>query len=97
MLTTIAGNTKAEETIQRLIEHVDRIAAWGPHVNAPGPTATSTPIIICVVRLELERALSLRLRDQNSGWTERPFFVRVAHHAPSGSCVRWNHASSVPL
>ncbi|MEO5729055.1 MAG: condensin subunit MukF [Byssovorax sp.] len=79
-----AGNTDAEETVQRVIEHVDRIAVWG----AARQRAWSDyyqyvhRYLRDVVRLDPERALSQRLRDQVAGWTGRPFFTFVAQ-APS--------------
>lgn len=84
-----AGNTEAEETVQRVIEHVDRIAAWG----AARQRAWSDyyqyvhRYLRDVVRLDPDRALSQRLRDQLAGWTGRPFFTLVAH-APSIRLLR---------
>ena len=84
-----AGNTDAEETVQRVIEHVDRIAAWG----AARQRAWSDyyqyvhRYLRDVVRLDPDRALSQRLRDQVAGWTARPFFTLVAH-APSIRLLR---------
>jgi chromosome partition protein MukF len=84
-----AGNTEAEETVQRVIEHVDRIAAWG----AARQRAWSDyyqyvhRYLRDVVRLDPDRALSQRLRDQLAGWTGRPFFMLVAH-APSIRLLR---------
>ena len=84
-----AGNTDAEETVQRVIEHVDRIAAWG----AARQRAWSDyyqdvhRYLRDVVRLDPDRALSQRLRDQIAGWTARPFFTLVAH-APSIRLLR---------
>lgn len=84
-----AGNTDAEETVQRVIEHVDRIAAWG----AARQRAWSDyyqdvhRYLRDVVRLDPDRALSQRLRDQIAGWTARPVFTLVAH-APSIRLLR---------
>jgi chromosome partition protein MukF len=84
-----AGNTEAEETVQRVIEQVDRIAAWG----AARQRAWSDyyqyvhRYLRDVVRLDPDRALSQRLRDQLAGWTGRPFFTVVAH-APSIRLLR---------
>jgi chromosome partition protein MukF len=84
-----AGNAEAEETVQRVIEHVDRIAAWG----AARQRAWSDyyqyvhRYLRDVVRLDPDRALSQRLRDQLAGWTGRPFFTLVAH-APSIRLLR---------
>lgn len=84
-----AGTTEAEETVQRVIEHVDRIAAWGgarqrawseyyQHVHR---------YLRDVVRLDPGRALSQRLRDQLAGWNSRPFHLLIAH-APSIRLLR---------
>jgi len=84
-----AGAVDAEETGQRVIEHVDRIAAWG----AARQRAWSDyyqyvhRYLRDVVRLDPERALSQRLRDQLAVWTGRPFFTLVAH-APSIRLLR---------
>jgi chromosome partition protein MukF len=88
-LATEAENGDAEEAVQRVIEHVDRIAAWGnarqrawsdyyQHVHR---------FLRDVVRLDPDRALSQRLRDQTAAWPERPFFF-VAAHAPSVRLLR---------
>ncbi|HLL21292.1 MAG TPA: hypothetical protein VK427_04130 [Kofleriaceae bacterium] len=88
-LATATGSSEAEEVAQRVIEHVDRIAAWG----AARQRAWSDyyqyvhRYLRDVVRLDPERALSLRLRDQVAEWTARPFFVLVAH-APSIRLLR---------
>ena len=84
-----AGNAEAEEVVQRVIEQVDRIAAWG----AARQRAWSDyyqyvhRYLRDVVRLDPGRALSQRLRDQLAGWTGRPFFAVVAH-APSIRLLR---------
>jgi chromosome partition protein MukF len=88
-LATEAENGDAEEAVQRVIEHVDRIAAWGnarqrawsdyyQHVHR---------FLRDVVRLDPDRALSQRLRDQTATWPDRPFFL-VAAHAPSVRLLR---------
>lgn len=88
-LATAAENSDAEATVQRVIEHVDRIAAWGnarqhawsdyyQHVHR---------FLRDVVRLDPDRALSQRLRDQTATWSERPFYLVVAH-APSIRLLR---------
>lgn len=84
-----AGTTEAEETVQRVIEHVDRIAAWGgarqrawseyyQHVHR---------YLRDVVRLDPGRALSQRLRDQLADWNSRPFHLLIAY-APSIRLLR---------
>jgi chromosome partition protein MukF len=88
-LAASAGRTDAEETSQRVIEHVDRIAAWG----AARQRAWSDyyqyvhRYLRDVVRLDPDRALSHRLRDQIVGWTARPFFI-LAAHAPAIRLLR---------
>jgi len=68
---------------------VDRIGAWG----AARQRAWSDyyqyvhRYLRDVVRLDPDRALSQRLRDQVAGWTGRPFFTLVAH-APSIRLLR---------
>ena len=82
-LANEAARPEAEETVQRVIEHVDRISAWGSarqrawseyyqHVHR---------YLRDVVRLDPERALSQRLRDQVTAWTAHPFYFAVAHEA----------------
>jgi len=88
-IATDAGNAEAEEAVQRVIEHVDRIAAWG----AARQRAWSDyyqfvhRYLRDVVRLDPDRALSQRLRAQIAGWTELPFHVLVAY-APSIRLLR---------
>ncbi len=88
-LATAAENSDAEAAVQRVIEHVDRIAAWGnarqrawsdyyQHVHR---------FLRDVVRLDPDRALSQRLRDQTAAWPDRPFYLVVAH-APSIRLLR---------
>ncbi len=83
-LATSAGNSEGEESVQRVIEQVDRIAAWG----AARQRAWSEyyqyvhRYLRDVVRLDPDRALSHRLRDQVAAWPSRPFHLLVAR-APS--------------
>ncbi len=80
---------EAEDACQRVIEHVDRISAWG----AARQRAWSDyyqyvhRYLRDVVRLDPERALSQRLRDQLAGWTAAPFRLVVAA-APSIRLLR---------
>lgn len=88
-LATAAENSDAEATVQRVIEHVDRIAAWG---NARQHAWSEYYQYIHrylrdVVRLDPDRALSQRLRDQTAAWPDHPFFLVVAH-APSIRLLR---------
>jgi chromosome partition protein MukF len=88
-LAAAAENREGEETVQRVIEHVDRIAAWG----AARQQAWSEyyqyvhRYLRDVVRLDPDRALSQRLRDQIAGWPEAPFYLLIAH-APSIRLLR---------
>jgi chromosome partition protein MukF len=88
-LATAAENYEAQESVQRVIEHVDRIAAWG----AARQQAWSEyyqyvhRYLRDVVRLDPDRALSQRLRDQTAGWPDAPFYLLVAH-APSIRLLR---------
>jgi chromosome partition protein MukF len=88
-LASEAGIREAEETVQRVIEHVDRIAAWG---NARQQAWSEYYQYVHrylrdVVRLDPDRALSQRLRDQTAAWPASPFFL-LAVHAPSIRLLR---------
>lgn len=86
---SIGDSPEAEEAAQRVIEHVDRIAAWG----AARQRAWSEyyqyvhRYLRDVVRLDPDRALSQRLRDQLAGWASRRFHLVVAR-APSIRLLR---------
>lgn len=88
-LAAAASNSAAEATVQRVVEHVDRIAAWG----AARQRAWSSyyqyvhRYLRDVVRLDPERALSQRLRDQLAAWPKLPFYFFTAH-APSIRLLR---------
>jgi chromosome partition protein MukF len=88
-LAATAEKLDAEETVQRVIEHVDRIAAWG----AARQRAWSEyyqyvhRYLRDVVRLDPDRALSQRLRDQLAAWPSKPFHLVVAR-APSIRLLR---------
>lgn len=84
-----AGNMEAEEAAQRVIEHVDRIAAWGSARQRAWSDYYQYVhrYLRDVVRLDPDRALSQRLRDQIAGWSARPFHTIVAH-APSIRLLR---------
>ena len=91
-IQTLAGaaeNLQAEEAVQRVIEHVDRIAAWGgarQHAWSEYYQYVHR-YLRDVVRLDPDRALSQRLRDQLATWSSRPFHLLVAH-APSIRLLR---------
>jgi chromosome partition protein MukF len=80
-LASTARNTEAEEAAQRVIEHVDRIAAWGGARQRAWSEYYQYVhrYLRDVVRLDPDRALSQRLRDQIAGWPDRPFHLLVAH------------------
>lgn len=79
-LATGAENSEAEETIQRVIEHVDRIAAWGSARQQAWSEYYQYihRYLRDVVRLDPDRALSQRLRDQAAAWPISKFFLLVA-------------------
>lgn len=88
-LADAASNLDAEATVQRVIEHVDRIAAWG----AARQRAWSEyyqyvhRYLRDVVRLDPDRALSQRLRDQIAAWPQHRLHLYVSH-APSIRLLR---------
>jgi len=88
-LATAASETEAEETIQRVIEHVDRIAAWGSARQRAWSEYYQYVhrYLRDVVRLDPGRALSQRLRDQLAAWPSRRFHVLIAR-APSIRLLR---------
>lgn len=71
---------EAQHAAQRVIEHVDRIAMWGDARQRAWSEYYQYVhrYLRDVVRLDPDRALSQRLRDQLAGWTARPFHVVVA-------------------
>jgi chromosome partition protein MukF len=71
---------EAEETSNRVADHIDRVAAWG---TARLQAWSEYFIFVqrylrAVVRLDPHRALSQRLRDQLAGWTQLPFALVTA-------------------
>lgn len=91
-IQTLAGeaeNATAEEAVQRVIEHIDRIAAWGGARQRAWSEHYQYVhrYLRDVVRLDPDRALSQRLRDQVARWTSRPFHLVVAR-APSIRLLR---------
>ncbi len=75
-----AEQVEPEEAVQRVIEHVDRIAAWGGARQRAWSEYYQYVhrYLRDVVRLDPDRALSQRLRDQVAGWTAAPFHLLVA-------------------
>lgn len=80
ILAAAADNGETEDAVQRVIEHVDRIAAWGSTRQRAWSDYYQYihRYLRDVVRLDPDRALSQRLRDQTAAWPGRPFFLRVA-------------------
>ncbi len=81
---SMSGNAEAEEVAQRVIEQVDRIAAWGEgrQRSWSGYYQYVHRYLRDVVRLDPDRALSQRLRDQIAGWPRAQFFTTVTKAAP---------------
>lgn len=95
-LGATVANTDVEETVQRVIEYVDRIAAWAPRGSAPGRTTTSTSIATCgtscastptapSASASAIRSPAGRDAPSSRSWPTLP---------PSGSCAHWRPASS---
>lgn len=88
-LASEADMAEPEEVVQRVIEHVDRIAAWGGARQRAWSEYYQYVhrYLRDVVRLDPDRALSQRLRDQVAGWASTPFHLLVAA-APSIRLLR---------
>ena len=88
-LASDAEQVEPEEAVQRVIEHVDRIAAWGGARQRAWSEYYQYVhrYLRDVVRLDPDRALSQRLRDQVAGWAATPFHLLVAA-APSIRLLR---------
>lgn len=82
-LAEAAGVVEGQEAAQRVIEHVDRIAVWGDARQRAWSEYYQYVhrYLRDVVRLDPDRALSQRLRDQLAGWTGRPFHLVLARAA----------------
>src|SRR5207237_10292844 len=74
------GAQGAEASVQRVVEQVDRISAWGSaRQRAWSEYYQYVPRYLCdVVRLDPSRALIQRLREQLSQHKSRPFALAVA-------------------
>src|SRR5690606_11732263 len=83
-LASESEQAEAEAAVQRVIEHVDRIAAWGGARQRAWSEYYQYVhrYLRAVVRLDPVRALSQRLRDQVASWPSTPFQLVVAS-APS--------------
>ena len=88
-LAEAADVLEAQEAAQRVMEHVDRIAVWGEARQRAWSDYYQYVhrYLRDVVRLDPDRALSQRLRDQLAAWTARPFHL-VAAQAPSIRLLR---------
>ncbi len=72
--------TDVAEVVQRVIEQVERVAVWGTARQRAWSVYYQYVhrYLRDVVRLDPERALSQRLRDQLAGFTSRPFSLIAA-------------------
>lgn len=79
-LATDADLSAAELTIRRVSEQVDRVAAWGGTRQRAwsGYYQYVHRFLRDVVRLDPDRAISERLRDQIAGWPTHRFSLLVA-------------------
>ncbi|HEY8375314.1 MAG TPA: hypothetical protein VIK91_02445 [Nannocystis sp.] len=79
-----ASAREAEEAAHRVAEHVERVGAWGGDRQRAWSHYYQyvQRFLRTVVRLDPQRALSQRLRDQLAGWVERPFALVVATTPP---------------
>ena len=70
----------AEAAAHAVAEHVERVSAWGGERQRAWSEYYQyvQRYLRTVVRLDPQRALSQRLRDQLAGWMERPFSYYVA-------------------
>lgn len=70
----------AEAAAHRVSEHVERVGAWGGERQRAWSDYYQyvQRYLRTVVRLDPQRALSQRLRDQLAGWADRPFALWVA-------------------
>lgn len=71
---------EAEDAAQRVIEHVDRVVAWGTERQRAWSDYYQYVhgFLRDVVRLDPDRALSERLRTQLLDWSTRPIALRIA-------------------
>lgn len=88
-LTLSASAEAAEAAVQRVMEQVDRIGAWGAaRQRAWSEYYQYVHRYLCdVVRLDPSRALIQRLREQLSQHTARPFALSIAS-APAPRLLR---------
>lgn len=74
-----ARQDKAREAIEQVSQHVERVAAWGKARQTAWSAfyQQTHAFLRDVVRLDPNRALSKRLRDQIADWPFDPFFLVV--------------------
>ena len=79
-----ARQDEAQEAIEQVSQHVERVAAWGKARQSAWSAFYQQihAFLRDVVRLDPNRALSKRLRDQIAGWPFQPFFLAVARGDP---------------
>lgn len=88
-LASDSEQIESDRAAQRVIEHVDRIAAWGGARQRAWSNYYQYVhgYLRDVVRLDPDRALSQRLRDQVASWPSKPFHLLVGA-APSIRLLR---------
>ncbi len=79
----VATDASADDAVtqaQKVQEHLDRVAAWGGDRQRAWSDYYQfvQRYLRGVVRLDPDRAVSQRLRDQIVGWIDRPFALNVA-------------------
>lgn len=81
--------TEVAEAVQDAAEHVDRVSAWGTDRQRAWSEYYQyvQRFLRDVVRLDPDRALSQRLRDQLAAWPDCPFAL-VTARAPSIRLLR---------
>lgn len=83
-LAAAAGMSDAEQTVHRVGEQVDRVAAWGGARQRAWSEYYQYVhrFLRDVVRLDPDRAISERLRNQLADWPNRRFYLVAAHTPP---------------
>ena len=83
-LAVVAHQPDAEDAVRRVVEHIDRLAAWGNSRQQAWSDYYQYVhgFLRDVVRMDRSRALSERLRDQLANWVDDRFFLFVAESHP---------------
>ena len=83
-LAVVAHQPDAEDAVRRVVEHIDRLAAWGSSRQQAWSDYYQYVhgFLRDVVRMDRSRALSERLRDQLANWVDDRFFLFVAESHP---------------